>query len=181
LTAYSRLVAWSGEADILSRQETEALLRRGKEDPSAAHAALEDALTLRAALHRLFVALPADGPAEPSALATLNAMLASAFSQRRLAPVAKRLTWVWTAEAEDLDRPLWPVALSAAELLVSDDLRRVRQCAGDDCGFLFLDTGRGPGRRWCDMAHCGNRAKARRHYRRTRVVPHMELPLPEKQ
>jgi len=34
------------------------------------------------------------------------------------------------------------------------------------CTWLFLDRSRNRSRRWCSMATCGNRAKARRHDRR---------------
>ena len=37
-------------------------------------------------------------------------------------------------------------------------------CDGDGCAWLFIDTSKNRTRRWCDMAICGNRAKARRHY-----------------
>jgi predicted RNA-binding Zn ribbon-like protein len=164
------LVAWGREAGALSESEAEELLRRGAEQPAAAQSALHDAVVLRAALHGIFVDLIEDDAPEPSVLGTFNAMLTRALSHRRLVAAGSGLSWGWTVGAAELDRPLWPVALSAAELLVSDELRRVRQCAGNDCGFLFLDAGRGPGRRWCNMAHCGNRAKARRHYQRTRGV-----------
>jgi predicted RNA-binding Zn ribbon-like protein len=40
---------------------------------------------------------------------------------------------------------------------------RIRICASDDCRWLFYDESRSGRRRWCDMATCGNRAKARRH------------------
>jgi predicted RNA-binding Zn ribbon-like protein len=50
------------------------------------------------------------------------------------------------------------LALSLADLLRSDQLSRLRECRR--CTQLFLDHGRGPGRRWCSMARCGNRAKA---------------------
>ncbi|MCB0153982.1 MAG: CGNR zinc finger domain-containing protein, partial [Anaerolineae bacterium] len=60
---------------------------------------------------------------------------------------------------------------SAAELLTSDRLNRVGQCAGESCGWLFLDTTRNHSRRWCEMEHCGNRAKAKRHYRRRTTRP----------
>jgi predicted RNA-binding Zn ribbon-like protein len=53
------------------------------------------------------------------------------------------------------------VARAAGELLTSPEPRVVRACPGRGCGWLFLDR-RGR-RRWCDMAVCGNRAKARRH------------------
>jgi predicted RNA-binding Zn ribbon-like protein len=48
---------------------------------------------------------------------------------------------------------------------------RVRQCADEQgCGWLFLDQSRLNNRRWCSMGDCGNRAKARRHYRRKNEV-----------
>jgi predicted RNA-binding Zn ribbon-like protein len=43
---------------------------------------------------------------------------------------------------------------------------RVRKCANPDCVHWFLDTTRSGTRRWCTMSVCGNRNKARRHYRR---------------
>ncbi len=45
---------------------------------------------------------------------------------------------------------------------------RVKACAEAGCGTLFHDTSRNRSRRWCAMEDCGNRAKARRHYARTR-------------
>jgi predicted RNA-binding Zn ribbon-like protein len=46
----------------------------------------------------------------------------------------------------------------------------VRECSGDTCGWLFVDTSRNHSRRWCDMEDCGNRAKARRHYLRRKQL-----------
>lgn len=40
---------------------------------------------------------------------------------------------------------------------------RIRICANDTCRWIFYDESRAGRRRWCDMATCGNRAKARRH------------------
>lgn len=50
------------------------------------------------------------------------------------------------------------LALSLFDLMRRDDLGRLCECGR--CSHLFLDHGRGPGRRWCSMARCGNRAKA---------------------
>jgi predicted RNA-binding Zn ribbon-like protein len=69
-----------------------------------------------------------------------------------------------------LDRMLWPLAHSAAELLASSERARVRLCEGEDCGWLFLDTSRNGARHWCDMKDCGNRAKVRRFRERQRVA-----------
>ncbi|SER01144.1 Conserved protein containing a Zn-ribbon-like motif, possibly RNA-binding [Lentzea xinjiangensis] len=45
---------------------------------------------------------------------------------------------------------------------------RLRPCANDGCRLFLLDRSRANRARWCSMAVCGNREKARRHYRRTR-------------
>ena len=51
-------------------------------------------------------------------------------------------------------------------LTVKREIRRVRQCPPENCGWLFLDESRNKRRLWCSMEICGNRAKARRHYER---------------
>ncbi|MBI0295932.1 CGNR zinc finger domain-containing protein [Streptomyces sp. PRKS01-29] len=45
---------------------------------------------------------------------------------------------------------------------------RLRPCANDQCQLFLLDRSRANRARWCSMAVCGNREKARRHYARTR-------------
>ena len=59
------------------------------------------------------------------------------------------------------------MVLSIMDLLQSGDLPRLRECRA--CTHLFIDRGRGPGRRWCSMSRCGNRAKARSFRDRRRV------------
>jgi len=73
--------------------------------------------------------------------------------------------WQVDAEAAGLELPRHRLALSAHGLIADGLLPRLREC--EACTWLFLDTSRGGRRRWCSMATCGNRAKARRHYRAT--------------
>ncbi|MBN8735546.1 MAG: CGNR zinc finger domain-containing protein [Xanthomonadales bacterium] len=73
---------------------------------------------------------------------------------------------VWTAEHSGLDLISHVITVQAVRLFGDVDVDRLRVCAGDNCGWVFLDTSRGGRRRWCDMATCGNVAKARRHYSR---------------
>ena len=131
-----------------------------------------DAVILREALYRVFSAVAA-GAAGPAAdLATLNEALADGFGHVRLAPDGDGYRWGWQIDPPALDRMLWPVLRSAVELLTSDQLDRVKECPGlADCGWLFFDTSKNGSRRWCSMEGCGNRAKGRRHYQRTRAVP----------
>lgn len=56
------------------------------------------------------------------------------------------------------------LARSALRIVYGGRVGRVRICG--NCGWLFEDASRNGSRLWCDMAVCGNRAKARRHYQR---------------
>ena len=44
---------------------------------------------------------------------------------------------------------------------------RLKACAADTCRWAFYDQSRNRSRQWCDMAVCGNRAKARSYRQRT--------------
>lgn len=55
-------------------------------------------------------------------------------------------------------------ARSALGLIASDDTERLKICP--NCEWLFIDRSKNRSRTWCDMAVCGNRAKARLHYRK---------------
>jgi predicted RNA-binding Zn ribbon-like protein len=47
---------------------------------------------------------------------------------------------------------------------------RLRPCANDTCHLFLIDRTKGNTARWCSMASCGNRLKARRHYQRSRAT-----------
>jgi predicted RNA-binding Zn ribbon-like protein len=70
------------------------------------------------------------------------------------------LTW----EGDHLERPLWPIAVAAVDLLRSGPLDRLKAC--EECPWLFLDTSRNRSRRWCSMDDCGSRRKMRRYRER---------------
>ncbi|MEV5171907.1 ABATE domain-containing protein [Streptomyces flaveolus] len=63
------------------------------------------------------------------------------------------------------------VARDAVELLTDPVARAaVRECEGDDCPLVYLDTSRGRRRRWCSSEACGNRERVARHRRRTAAL-----------
>jgi predicted RNA-binding Zn ribbon-like protein len=72
------------------------------------------------------------------------------------------LRWSWHDAPERLESVLWPVLRSAAELLASEEAGQIRECPGDDCGWMYVDRSRNGLRRWCQMETCGNREKAKR-------------------
>jgi predicted RNA-binding Zn ribbon-like protein len=168
LREYRDLVVWSRRVEIVDSATTEALLRRAGHQPGSANDVLARAIELREALYRVFARHARGAPAPDADLATLNRALADAFEHLIVAEHDGAFEWEWRAGSDALDQMLWPIARSAADLLTGPALARVRECEGYPCGWLFLDTSRNRSRRWCSMEVCGNRAKARRHYARTR-------------
>jgi predicted RNA-binding Zn ribbon-like protein len=59
-------------------------------------------------------------------------------------------------------------AILAWSALHRDRPGRLRPCANPDCRLFLLDRSKPNKARWCSMAVCGNRMKARRHYQRVR-------------
>lgn len=170
LTSYADLVAWSQHTGILTDQEAQCLLKEAARRPGEATAVLERAIALREVIYRIFSAISGGRPPEAADLATLNAELSHAMARSQIFPTAEDFAWEWVGAEDVLDRMLWAVVRDAADLLTSDDLDRVGECAGDGCGWLFLDLSRNRSRRWCAMKDCGNRAKARRFYKRRRAA-----------
>ncbi len=168
LTSYSELVAWALHAGLLTKAQAQRLLDRAAAQPAQAMTILDGALELRELIYRLFSAIAqGSGPAADD-LEAFNAELASALARSRIVPTADGFAWDWIGNEDALDCMLWPVVRDAADLLTSKGLERVGRCADERCGWLFVDTSRNRSRRWCSMESCGNRAKARRHYRKGR-------------
>jgi predicted RNA-binding Zn ribbon-like protein len=163
LPGYRELLAWGVQAGAVTRAEARALRRAAAGDPSAARAAVGRSRRAREAIFKVFSAVARHRSIPPPAIALLGEMVRDTSTRRRLEQRAGAFHWGWSRDGADLDRVLWPAVWSAAELLTSADRDRVRQCAGAGCAWLFIDSSRNRSRRWCDMAVCGNRAKARRH------------------
>lgn len=169
LHSYADLLAWAVEEKVTTGAMAEQLHGWAQAKPAAAGAVLRRAVALRDAIYRIFSA-HADGRSPAATdIALLNRELAQALAHMRLQAVEGGFAWQW----DDADRPdhvLWPVAYSAADLLASEDLGRVRECAGETCNWLFIDRSKNRSRRWCDMQECGNVAKVRRYRKRKQVA-----------
>ncbi len=113
---------------------------------------------LRETVYRLLTAPTADD------VARFNAWLSSAQSRAAAEP---SLPLRWTIPVTGVDDVVPALTLAADSLLRSPDATQVRECAGPACGWLFLDRTRNHSRQWCSSQDCGNRERARRHYRRT--------------
>ncbi|HUP20857.1 MAG TPA: ABATE domain-containing protein [Gemmatimonadota bacterium] len=168
LSGWERLLRWAVAAGAVDESDVGVLADRVAADPAGAEAAYLRALELREAIYRIFDAVARERAPAVGDLTVLNARLGAALSRLELVRGEDGFVYAPVGPADSFDRLLDPIVRDAAELLVSSHLDRIKQCGGHDCSWLFVDASRNRGRRWCDMADCGNRAKARRHYRKHR-------------
>ena len=170
LTGYADLVVWARHGDLLDEAAADALLRAAAERPADSRAAFRTAIDLREGLFRLFAAI-VDGTTPADAdLEVLRCAYAAATAHGRLVSRGDGFAWAWDA-GESLDRPWWPVAVSAMELLSHGPLDRIKQCPTDEgCSWLFIDATKNRSRRWCSMEDCGSQIKARRQTDRRRAA-----------
>jgi hypothetical protein len=169
LVSFEALAIWAREVTLLPPGAVTALLLR---PGPAGDQVLRRALQLRESLYPVLLGrgtgadwavISAEAtlagqhqrlvPTDPPALPTADPPAAQAAAS------AARGRWELVPD-DDPDLVIAAIAVEAADLLVSRPAGAVSACPGEGCGWLFSDP-RGR-RRWCSMAVCGNRAKARR-------------------
>jgi predicted RNA-binding Zn ribbon-like protein len=159
------LLGWCEAAGLVDGATLAALRDAWAAQPGLGEAGLAAAIALREAIFTAFAAHAAGDAPPAGALAAIQAALAAAPGRARLRP--GRDGFVWEIPREQA--LLAPVIWSAGDLLAAPRRARLRQCANSQCLWLFLDDSKAGTRRWCSMSSCGNRAKAHRHYAKTRA------------
>ena len=169
LMSASDLIRWSRAAGLVTVAEAEGLERRASEHRGESRRVIKHARRVRGLLHETLSLLARGKPLSSRDLDKLNAEVGVAVGSLRLSGSNRRIEWA-TDERAGLAVILRRLVWSAAQLLTSPDLSRLRSCANAECGWLFLDTSKNRSRRWCSMDDCGSRAKSRRYYRRVKKL-----------
>ncbi|UVO12111.1 CGNR zinc finger domain-containing protein [Mycobacterium sp. SVM_VP21] len=86
-----------------------------------------------------------------------------------LTPVLSDDGIAWTLSASKTSQAVARVILAWDALRISSP-SRLRPCANSECQLFLIDRSKPNTARWCSMAICGNRMKARRHYQRSRTT-----------
>ncbi|HEX4684393.1 MAG TPA: CGNR zinc finger domain-containing protein [Gemmatimonadaceae bacterium] len=164
LRDFDTLVRWLEQALVLDAERAAGIRRRAQQQPAGASAALVDARRVRGALRALAERGPLSDRVRVEGLGEINRVLGRSAGTRRveLRPDGTFIrTFVPVGDA--FAGLVIPVVESAADALILGELPRVRRCADPRCQRVFYDNTKNGRRRWCDMATCGNRAKAARH------------------
>jgi predicted RNA-binding Zn ribbon-like protein len=161
---WAALVDWTETAGLIDAELSELCRAAGERQ---ARAVLAWFRRLRAALRAVL-----ESGDQPEAAQALGAAVGE---------IPVRLS-VWHADSGppvDATTPLDQLRLALAIAALDAtrlDRSRVRRCGSPRCVLLYYDTTKNRSRRWCDMAVCGNRAKASAHYHRSTAARQTRRP-----
>jgi predicted RNA-binding Zn ribbon-like protein len=174
LKDFGTMLDWLSAVGVMDQDKQNAIVRRAEQQPAGATAALLDARRVRSALRALAEHGAQSADTRADAVAEINRVLGRSAGTRRLELGPDGLyTRNFVAGGDAFAALMMPIVDDGADSLIAGELGRVRCCNDPRCRRVFLDSTKNGRRRWCDMATCGNRAKAARHRAREpmRAVP----------
>ena len=163
-----------------TRQAVDWLRERTGLDPALVPGSSDSAATLarvarvRAAFRELWDATVEQRQPDRTAIREINRVLRHrSVLELEAGPIdttgrGLRLSSRFTGD--EIDCALAELAEPLVRTVGGADAGRTRICDNEECRWAFFDDSRTHRRRWCDMASCGNRAKAARHRARARSV-----------
>jgi len=167
LNNFIDLISWVKKEGILEDITIRKIMINAPKQPDKVKRIYKRTIKLRELCHRIFSNIATKGHVPTEDLLVFNDLLADSMGKScYIAPNGNGFVWAFSSAVDSIDLFLNPIIKSAADFLVSPNLKRLKQCADEYCGGLFIDKSRNNSRRWCSMNDCGNRAKAHRHYLR---------------
>ena len=158
---------WFVERGVIHHEGADRARARVATQPDAAARDLERVRTVRNALREVALAIAGHRAPRSSALTTVNRAL-HARQVIELVPAPDGCSVDHRHIGDPVDDALARLAEPLVSELTSGHPERIRVCDSETCDWIFYDASRTGRRRWCDMATCGNRAKAARHRARAR-------------
>jgi predicted RNA-binding Zn ribbon-like protein len=164
LHEFETFVAWLESATVLDLERAQGIRRRALQQPAGAAATLIDARRVRATLRVLAERGTTAAQVRFEALSEINRVLGRSAGTRRVELRADgSYARAFVPVGDAFAGLMIPIVESAADAMILGELGRVRRCADSRCPRVFFDRTKNGRRRWCNMATCGNRAKAARH------------------
>ena len=168
LDSYARLLQWAAFVHLLPKRVLRALAKKAQKEPRAAAIALARAKVLREALFGLITRIISRRAPPKNALALLRQHWITGIKAHELRFGDGRVLIDFRKDALDFDLIASMIAYRMVQFVLPLPMDRLRICRGPNCSWVFIDSSKAGRRRWCDMAVCGNAAKSRRFYRRSR-------------
>ena len=158
---YLGWLGWCEARGAATKSEVAKLTKAARRSPADAAAAFDHVIETRGVLTAVFDPLARGAAPAADDLEALRREYLETLAKAELDGAGTpHLTWPATAT---LDAPLSPLVAAGWSLLLDPDRPRLKICAGDGCGWLFLDRSKNGSRRWCSATDCGRRERVRRH------------------
>jgi predicted RNA-binding Zn ribbon-like protein len=153
-------IAWALAAGI-------ATVRKAKELKMQSNAVLADQLkqvhAIRNDLYNILTPFVHHKELSTGSIEKINNMIHKIVKHRHID--SKTHQWIWD-DPQNLAEVLAPVIWNAALVITDLDRSRIKYCPA--CEWVFYDTTKNRGRKWCDMEDCGSRDKSLRYYHRSK-------------
>jgi predicted RNA-binding Zn ribbon-like protein len=162
---------WFVDRGVIHHEGADRLRDQAAADPASADRALGRIHRVRDAMREVADAIAEHRVPRASALEAVNRAL-HARQVIELVPASDGVSVDHRHVGDPIDDALARLADPLVSELTSGHPERIRICDNDTCRWVFYDTSRTGRRRWCDMATCGNRAKAARHRARAKAGIH---------
>jgi predicted RNA-binding Zn ribbon-like protein len=167
LGSISVALRWFHEHGLMHTDALHAQERHLTSDPVAGERALARIRRVRASIRELVDAAVERRAPVRSHLDVVNQALRTPYIYQ-LVPAPDGVSLDHRHDGDPISGALARLAETVARDVSQGDPDRLRVCANDACRWVFHDSSRSGRRKWCDMATCGNRAKAARHRDRAR-------------
>jgi predicted RNA-binding Zn ribbon-like protein len=161
-------LAWLHDHNLLHRETLEELREVVEASPTRAERLLERVKRVRTAMRELVEATVERRRPALDQLAEINRALRTHYVYE-LVPASDGVSLDHRHEGDPVEGALARLVESLAREVSQGQRDRLRLCANDDCRWVFADTSRTGRRKWCDMATCGNKAKAARFRERRKA------------
>lgn len=167
---YENFIEWCLKVNILSQERVQALRALSIQQPEDAKASLTRIKEIRYILHGLISAVAKNSKAALlHFLPSFNLLLrVEAVSRQRLIYKERKFVIDPINIDGDLTAPVWLAVESLANLLVENDLHRIKECP--KCGWVFLDETKNGKRKWCNPKYCGTSDKMKRYNDRKKNI-----------
>jgi len=163
-------LTWFVERGVIHHEGADRVRRQAAGNEGVMGRDLARVHSVRSALREVATAISEQRAPQQDALETINRSL-HARQVIELVPSPDGVLVDHRHIGDPIDDALARLADPFVLELTEGHPERIKTCASDTCEWIFYDSSRTSRRRWCDMATCGNRAKAARHRARTKAQP----------
>lgn len=167
LRSYDDIIILARRIELIDGTQADELGRLAKAHPRRAVTALTEAVRLREAIYAVFLSEDRMHPYPTEAFELVRGMAKRARARQVLNETENGFRW--QPPLTSLFDLTGIFAIAATELIIRRQERRpIRECKGDNCGWLFLDTSKSGRRLWCSEATCGTYERVKRFRKKQR-------------